>query len=259
MARRQTKEVAVQEDMFPTERPDYLPKDGDTGRGQENVGIEDLSIPRISIIQALSPQRKKNDPEYIDGAEEGMIFNSVTNMLYGESILFVPCYFRKEWLIWKDKEAGGGFNGAFPSEEAAKTEWEEQGYGDITHKDDNGNNVHSYEIVETAQHFGLVVRPESTIENPIVDDAVISMSKSKMKANRQLNTMVKMNGGDRFSRVYEIKAVEVSGKKGEYYNFAVHPKGFVSEALYCLGEKMYDAVSSGERDVKRDDVVEDAA
>ena len=39
------------------------------GRGNENVGTEDIQIPRISVLQALSPQIKKSDPSYIEGAE----------------------------------------------------------------------------------------------------------------------------------------------------------------------------------------------
>ena len=44
----------------------------ETGFGE--VQAEDLRTPRISIIQALSPQRKKDSSEYQPDAEEGDIF-----------------------------------------------------------------------------------------------------------------------------------------------------------------------------------------
>lgn len=247
-------EIAKAEEtsLYQEERPDFLPAQTAVGRGQENVGVDDLSIPRISIVQDLSPQKKPNDPAYIEGAEPGMIFNSVTGKLYGNEILFVPCFYRKEWIIWKQQEAGGGFFGAFPSKEEAEAEMKKEGYDTETFKDKNGNRVPSYEIVDTSQQFGMIIDPASTPGNLIADDAVISMAKSKQKPSRQLNTMINMAGGDRFSRMYKINAAYENGKKGDYWNFNIRPLGFVSEEIYKRGEKYYEAVSAGVRDVNRD-------
>lgn len=243
------KQIAnVDEGSFPAERPDYM--NDDAVRGQENVGIEDISIPRLDIVQSLSPQRRKNDPAYIEGAEEGLLFNSVTNTLYGDKVHFVPVYFRKEWLIWKNQDAGGGFNGAYPSEATAKDEMVSQGFEGQTFTKD-GNEFPTYEIIDTAQHFGLIVH-----DNGSTEEVVISMSKSKMKISRQLNTMVKMSGGDRFSRVYEIgAAVATNAANQEYYNFTLKQLGFVPEEIYHNAEKVYDAISTGAKDVNRDPVV----
>ena len=41
-----------------------------------------MQIPFIGIIQALSPQLQKDDPLYIKGAEQGDIFNTVTQEIY---------------------------------------------------------------------------------------------------------------------------------------------------------------------------------
>jgi len=212
-------------------RPDYL---GDEVRGQENVGMEDLTIPRLDVLQSLSPQRKKNDPAYIEGAEEGMLFNTVTGQLYGESIYFVPVYYRKEWLIWKKQNKGGGFMGSFDTELEAATEFSEKGYdGD-------------YEIVDTGNHFGLIFSDENDVE-----EICISMAKSKAKVSRQLNTLVKMAGGDRFSRVYKISATEDQNKEGQdYFNLKVAALGYAPEPLYRHGEKMYESISLSDRKVK---------
>jgi len=219
-------EIATTSEQLPA----YMQRE--SVRGQENVGVEDLSIPRLDVIQALSPQRKKSDPAYIEGAEEGLLFNSVTQMLYGAAVKFVPVYFRKEWLVWKDRDSGGGFNGAF----STKTEGM-QVAGEL------GND---YEAVETAQHFGLIVHDDGTLE-----EVVISMSRSKMKASRQLNTLAKMIGGDRFSSAYEVSAIEVNGEKGDYYSLGIKRLEFVDEVTYRAAEQCYDSISAGERDVNR--------
>jgi hypothetical protein len=194
----------------------------------------------------LSPQRKKNDPEYIEGAEEGLLFNTVTGELYGSSILFVPVYFRKEWCIWKLQAAGGGFEGAYETEAEAMAEFDRQGYAEDTFKKGD-ERICAHEIVDMGQHFGIVVH-----DNGKLEDIVISMSKSKMKVSRQFNTIVKMAGGDRFSRIYKIGVVEDENGAGQkYFNLSVAAKGYVSESTYRAAERMYEAISSGEKNVER--------
>ena len=40
----------------------------DAGSGLENVTSEDMAIPRLKILQALSPEVNKNDGKYVEGA-----------------------------------------------------------------------------------------------------------------------------------------------------------------------------------------------
>jgi len=242
MAKKKEQELA-----FTKERPDWLP--AESARGQENVSVEDLALPRVDVIQDLSPQRKKNDPAYIEGADSGMLFNTVTGTLYGESVQFIPVYFRKEWLIWKAQDAGGGLVGVFATKEEAEDFFRSEGLDKQTYTDSKGNEYPMYEIVDHANHFGIVIGPEGP------EEVVVSMSKSKMKISRQLNTLVKMAGGDRFSRVYELSAVEDQNKQGQtYYNFKIRQLGYVTEELYKLGERMYESISSSDKKVAYESV-----
>ena len=95
-------EVVVSNDL-----PEWLQGKGDA-RGAENVTTDDMIIPRIELVQALSPARKKSDAAYIEGAEEGMLYNNVTRELYGEAVTVVPIYYTKQFLVWKDRKSGGG-------------------------------------------------------------------------------------------------------------------------------------------------------
>jgi hypothetical protein len=228
------KNVAVASQTGLAERPDWM---GDSNRGSEEVTINDLTIPRLSIIQDLSPQRKKNAAEYIEGAEEGMLFNTVTNQLYTEPVLFVPVYFRMEWIVWKHRDHPLA--------------------GQVTEKDEP-----VLEIQDTAQHFGLLVDPNSPLDAIRTTEIVISMSRSQLKPSRQLNSQIRISGGDRWERYYRLSAVQVDGGRGEYYNWKVEQLGFVPEDVYKRAEHLYESVKSGERDVERgpasgDDVTED--
>lgn len=220
--------------------PSFLKKD--TARGSEQVGSQDVSIPRLSIIQDLSPQRKKNDAKYITGAEEGMAFNTATNELFEGAIGIIPVYFRKEWVIWKDINKGGGFFGSFDSEVAA-----------VAGMKDVEGNANDYEIVDTHQHFVIILKEGSTNDKPIMEEAVISCSKSQMKPSRQLNTLARMAGGDRFSRRYKLEVVSDENKAGQsYFNWKFTGQGFVSEAMYKAAELSYESIASGARTIRED-------
>src|SRR6187455_2604541 len=125
MARSQAREEAQEQSQEIATRntlPAYMNQEG--RRGSEDVGIDDITLPRIEVLQALSPQIKRNDPKYIPGAEQGMIFNTVSGELYGSEITFVPIVFRKEWIIWQNRDSGGGFVSTHPTEQDAATAYD---------------------------------------------------------------------------------------------------------------------------------------
>ncbi len=238
------KAVTVASNTDIAERPSWM---GEGTRGSEEVGIQDLTIPRLQMVQSLSPQRKKNEAEYIEGAEEGMLFNSVTNDLYPEFVLFIPVYFRMEWVVWKHRDTGGGFVGAFPAqEEAVAAVAAHPNAGQETEK---GEPV--LEVLDTAQHFGLLLDPNSPADNPRATEIVISMSRSQLKPSRQFNSQIRIAGGDRWERYYRLSAVQIDGPRGDYFNWKVEQLGFVSEQVYAQAEALYESVISGQRDVER--------
>ena len=56
----------------------------DAGSGLENVTSEDITIPRLKILQAMSPEVNKKDGKYIEGAVAGDITNTVTKEIFRE-------------------------------------------------------------------------------------------------------------------------------------------------------------------------------
>ena len=143
--------------------PDYI-KQGN--RGSENVGTEDLVIPRLEVVQALSPALERDNPGYIEGAKAGDLTNSVTRQLYGREVFVVPVYFTKQWLIWKDREKGGGFRGAYPSQVEANERIEQE------------DDSEDLEAIDTPTHLCLLI---DTQENK-VDEVMVSMPKTRFRS-----------------------------------------------------------------------------
>lgn len=210
--------------------PDFLKGQQGEGRGNEGVGSDDMTVPRLELVQSLSEVRKKASPQYIEGIQEGDLYNNVTREVYGESVLFVPVAFVKEYLLWRDQKAGGGFGGSFATEEEA------EGVRSTQEKPEE------WEVVDTPQHFGLIIS-EATGQ---VIEAVISMAKSKARVSRKFNSLVRLNGGDRFSRIYRIRGVSDQNKAGQdFFNIAIDGVAFVNEALYRRAESFYELLMSG--------------
>ncbi len=234
MTAKQVKNLEDGAMTYGEERPDWIDKNSD--RGSENITREDIALPRVDVLQALSPQINKKDGAYIEGAEQGTIFNILTGELYGESIHFIPVYFVKQWLLWKIRKAGGGLLGVFPN--SHEVEKAQRNLPDEV-------PVNQTEVMDTAVHYGMIVKAGGELE-----EAVISMSRSKMKVSRKLNSMVRLAGGDRFSRVYKISSVEDKNAAGEaYWNLAVQQLGYAPESMYRAAETMYESIKAGERSV----------
>ena len=230
-------QVAVKEEfeLVTNEIPDFM-KQGN--RGAENVGTDDMIIPRIELIQALSPVRKKSDPAYIEGAEEGMLYNNVTRTLYGTEVTVVPVYYTKQFFVWKDRKAGGGgsngFRGAFASKELA-----DRAIAELAEE--------ALEVSDTAQHFVLVRNGDDWQE------AVISMAKSKVKVSKRWNSLMRLSNTDSFSRAYKLSATtETNARNESYFNFNVAALGFVNKELYERAEKLYETIRSGNVKVSND-------
>ena len=225
--------------------PDHATKD--TGRGSENVTHEDIVIPRLEIVQSLSPARDKNDDGYIEGAEEGHLFNTLTRNLYGESVIVVPVDFFKQYLVWKDRKAGGGFRGAFNTRAEAEARVEEA----VEAGDDRRDDL---DIIDTDQHIAMVVHSDGSTE-----EVAMSMARSKKKISRQLNSMVRMRGGDRFSSAYYLETYQDENDNGDkYQNYRFKPAGYVSDELHEKALALYKAMKADPNRYTVDDSQEGA-
>lgn len=230
--------------LFTEERPEYL---SGASRGNENVTMDDLMIPRLEIVQGLSPAVKRGDPGYIEGAKLGDLINSATRETYGDFVYIVPVHFSVQHLVWKMRayqdsngrviNSDGGFFGAYA------TDWEAQ-----KRAIEEGGLQNGVEVMATPQHLCLLI---NTVTNSI-EELIVSMPRTKAKVSRNFNTLVKIAGGDRFSRVYKLGTELQKNAKGDFYNYSVKIQGFPSKEVYDKAEQLYLAINSGEKQVLMD-------
>ena len=212
--------------------PDYIKRGGN--RGSENVTNDDLQLPRINVIQALSPQISKNKPEFIQGAEVGHLFNTLTGELYPDGVVFCPVTFQKRYFVWKTQDSGGGLRGIFDFNKQKEAELLTVELNEGSSKDEE------YECVLTHEH--LVLMQDGT-------EVILSCAKSKTKASKKFNSMVRLNGDDRFSRQYKLTVVDDENEHGkEYKNFNISPalgaEAFPKKDVYLKAESLYGAIET---------------
>ena len=216
----------------------------DAAKGLGAIGQEDLALPFLKILGQLSPEVNKRDGKYVEGAEPGMIFNSVSGDLYDgvKGIDVIPCFYKLEYIEWKDRGEGPGAPVAIydsSSDIMSKTK------ADASYKDrlPNGNYIE-----KTASHFVII-----TGDSP--STALISMKSTQLKISRKWNSMmsgIKLKGQNglftpaSFSHIYRLKTTQMSNDKGTWFGWEVSKVGPITDQqLYQQAKSFSESISKG--------------
>ena len=150
----------------------------DAGTASENMTNDDMLIPRLRILQALSPQVSKADGAYIKGAEAGCIFDNVTNeFIDGEiGITVVPVKYRKTHLEWTQERKIVADHGLNCTDLISKCKEDDK--GKLITPD---NNI----LTITAEYFVFTIDQDGAYS-----PALISMSGSALKKAKKWNSMM---------------------------------------------------------------------
>jgi hypothetical protein len=226
----------------------------DAGLGSENIGTKDLAIPRIGVLQSLSPQCTKGNPLFNKEMHPGDFFDNVTQSVYAEGddgFLFIPVRYRRALLEWVPRGKGGGFAGDHGNDESilAKAKRNEIGQDILP----SGN-----EIVVTGEFFALLLDLDG--KNP--RQAVISLAKTQFKKATRLNSAIRLlsiphpKAGERpfnpamFYSTFKATTVPESNDKGSWmgwniirYSDTVKLKD--GTELYQMARQFNEAVSAG--------------
>ena len=216
----------------------------DAAKGLGKIGQEDLDLPFLKILGQLSPEVNKRDGKYVEGAEPGMIFNSVSGDLYDgvKGIDVIPAFYKLEYIEWKDRGEGPGAPVAIydsSSDIMSKTK------PDANYKDrlPNGNYIE-----KTASHFVII-----TGDSP--STALIAMKSTQLKISRKWNSMmsgIKLKGKNglytpaSFSHIYKLKTTQMSNDKGTWFGWEVSKIGPITDAsVYQQAKSFSESISKG--------------
>ncbi|MCI0565224.1 MAG: hypothetical protein MN733_42700 [Nitrososphaera sp.] len=79
--------------------------------GLENVSGADLMIPRLTILQKLSPQLEEGHGQFIKNAKYGDFCDVGTGDVFRDELVIIPCFFARVFLEWAPRSSGRGLVG----------------------------------------------------------------------------------------------------------------------------------------------------
>ena len=236
------------------ESSDIIPFDDDllsAGTGLEEAGADDYAIPFLRVLQSMSPQLKKSDGKYIQGAEEGMFFNTVTESIYDgtEGVSIIPCAYKIKYIEWIPREKGGGFvSDQHDSAELAKCT-----------KDDSGKFImeNGNQLVETAEYYSLIAEEDSAPEQ-----VLLSLTSSQLRFSRRWNTMlnnatVNTAVGETvqapmFAYTYRLTSIPQSNDQYSWMGLSVERAHPTSMSLAKIAMEFMKAARQGEVNVQQE-------
>ena len=206
----------------------------DAGSGLENLTADDLTIPRLKILQALSPEVNKRDGKYIEGSASGDITNTVTKEIYpeNEGCVVLPVAYRRMFLEWQPRESGGGLVKQHLDPNILSQTTKDKTGSDML---ENGNYIQT-----SATHYSLVVDGDS------YHQVMIPMAGTQLKKSRTWNSVmaslkVKSSEGKIFtppsySHKYRLTTVAESNDRGQWFGWNIELVGVLSDEEMFLYE-----------------------
>ena len=181
----------------------------DSGMGLENIEKTDLALPFLKLLQSGSYETKKKHANYVEGAEAGMFYNTVTKNLYSgeKGVEIIPVFYKMTYPEWAPFERSEG-----------RPISNDRGPGimaETTQNDQNKDVLKNGNYIEkTANHFVIVNgdRPEK---------ALMTMKSTQLTESRNWNSLMenefeltpsgKSVPAPVFSRIYKLTSVENLG------------------------------------------------
>ena len=235
----------------------------DTGTALATVGLMDdmeadaeqyrqvfdrdmLTIPRIKILQDLSPEVKDTKAEYIPGARPGMICNEQNNKLDSE-ILFVPSTFEVRYIAWRPRKDGGGLVDANLTLQEVEENFQPNGIGSWIGmmKPSANEDPVRVEVAQTPEYTGYAMG-KGWGPMPVA----ISMPSTKVKAAKKINTTVELTRilnkktGNKirppmFYHQFKLSTGIESGNENEWHGFVIHHLGVAGDDSGIENDPVY--------------------
>ena len=218
--------------------------EADANAGSQNMTQEDLALPFLKVLGQLSPEVNKQNAKFINGAEPGMIINSVTGALHdgNKGINVIPVHYERQYVEWQDRGTSAGAPVAIHKADSdiVSTTTRDKSWKDRL---PNGNYLEN-----TANHFVILMGKSPST-------ALISMKATQLKVSRKWNSMMmglKLQGKNglftppTYSHIYNLKTVQMSNDKGTWFGWDVSKVGPVTDkGVYQIAKNFAEKNGKG--------------
>jgi hypothetical protein len=198
--------------------------------GFEDDNEGDMIIPRIKVINALSPERKDKL------ADEGDIVNSLTvDKLNGK--VFIPVFKFNSNIEWKDRADGGGIR---CHARDGKRGFESDGTSKICaqcRRNEFDNTKVGREAIPKCtkyiNFFGFIQGERMPI--------ILSFSKTNYNEGRKLYSLARVSMQNMWNHGYTLDSKLMAKGGNEWYNIVVAAAGATSDEDRAFGMELFKA------------------
>ncbi len=237
--------------MIDLARPEGVDAAGDLGT--ENIGQDDILIPRIGIIQKTSKELEENSPRFIQDAKFLDLYNSVSRKLYGRG----PLHFV---VLRADKPRGVQFRpldegGGIIDPNVALNDPRMQ-FGPV----DPDTGKATKPLATKFYDFIVLVLTGLDFNDPVANVAAFSFKSTGIKAAKTLNMLITQRGPKAlFKGVYEISTAMDQNASGAFGVYKLKNAGWLKadSAAEHLAAEMFAAWRHREAVIDRETPGED--
>jgi hypothetical protein len=237
----ETTETAV----VTTQSTDVISATAKVGRGFENVDFEEITMPRAKLLQSNSPEVADRDYNFRAGdvvhtlLMEKVPAKFIPISIWTSNVLFVPRSEEKKpafkaLLELSDED----MNGMIICKAADGKTGEKYGSCEMCGKHKFKGNEKPI-CTETINVLAVPLTEEGMLGLPYV----LQFSNTSFKHGKKFRDAAFYSsfGGDLFSKVYKIEAIEAAGNGNRWFECKIKPAGLVPEELKGKVEEMYES------------------
>lgn len=236
---------AYSDDMSAASVPDFMK--GDLGRGTENIGSEDMDMPRLKLMQGLSPEL-----DAYDFLRPGSFFHTANEVGFGGDeksggIVAVPIFTDTRFILWRPRDDGGGILAR--ADDAVHWSPPNAEFKVRLDKKDGGHEV-TWRTAQTVRQSGLAnwgtmnpndpsSPPAATRmlnvvfafpEHPELLPAVVTFQRASIGQGRKFFTKLKTTRIPPYATVFRLTSFKDSNSKGDqFFNIGFQGIGRIND------------------------------
>lgn len=228
-----------------------------------NVDSTDLIIPRVKLLQAISPEITEHDYE---GAKSGNFWHTVAGENLGNKLRGIPIVVRKSFVLWAPR---GDERGILARADDGLN-WDNAGM-EFTVKPKGSPHEVTYKLGKTVHEktgdgpalseFGSSIpgdprsKPAASLtyqmlwffpDLPDMSPAIVINTRSSVKPAQSLLSKIDLRPVDHYGQVFTIGITQEKGAEGPFFNYAYTSDGYASEEEYATAKLMYERFGDSE-------------
>jgi hypothetical protein len=241
-------------DIVRAEVPGYLAQYAKGSLG--NIDSTDRIIPRIKLMQAISPELQ----DFADKAKAGQFWHTIAQENMGPTLRAIPIVIRKSYILWAPRNDDRGIL----ARAMDGIHWDPPN-AEFTVKPKGSPNNVTYKTCKTVaesklDQFGTSIPgdnnspPAASLtynmmwflpDFPELSPSIIINTRSSIKPMQQLLSRIDSKPVPHFCQLYNIGTVQQKGAEGPYFNFTYTGAGFASQEQAAVCNEFYERFSKG--------------